>query len=384
MGFNALFRPLLSNEPDRIAMFLGKILSLAVLGLLIFAVGAQAQDVALGNPYEVTGVAVDAEAENPVSAKQNGLTEGRRLALRRILMRFVPEIHHAALPRLGDDEIDAMVEEFAVVREKSSTTRYLASLDFRFNTQDVRRVLKASSLPYSESRAKAILVLPLLAGAAEPVLFEGNNGWLSAWQGRANDSHELVPFVLPLGDLVDLSTMPATAAQNGSGDAVAAMAKRYGGTRVMVATAFRPAGASDDRLRLSATLYHDGGQTQYEANIRATGQTDLAGLFDQGAAVLVAKINEDWKTRTARSFAGGDVIRVVVDVADPGDWARMRRQLGSESAISKMKVIKLARSGGELELEFSGGIESLKLALRQRDLILREDEAGAYRLSPVE
>lgn len=80
----------------------------------------------------------------------------------------------------------------------------------------------------------------------------------------------------------------------------------------------------------------------------------------------------------AQSFDGGDVLRVTVQTTGPADWAFVRRQLAAEQRLSGSRLLTISRTGAEMELEFSGDVESLKLALRQRDLLLNEDETGTW------
>ncbi len=361
----------------------GKNFAIALfLGFYWYAGLVLAQSAEPGDLFEATGIKVDVEAENPVKAKQAGLAVGRRAALNEIMMRLVPNQYHSAFPDLADREIDRFIETFSVLSEKSSATRYIARLSFQLTGADVRRLLKSKQIPFSESRAKMILVAPVLKRSSGPVLFEEDNAWLNAWQAREGDGNGLVPVMLPLGDLLDIAALPGAAAVRGDRQRIAEIAKRHGVERVLIAIADEPVGGSPSRVNVNAILYETGRQINYEITIRGSGNSVLADLYSRGAAALVDSLNEDWKAATVQSFESGDVLRVDVQTANQSDWAFVRRQLAAEQRLSSTRLLTMNRNGAVMELDYSGGLEALKLALGQRDLILRESDDGSWSLTP--
>jgi len=339
-----------------------------------------AQALEPGNLFEAVGIKVDVSAEDPVKAKQKGMLVGQRDGFRAVLEKLVPAGHHSALPDLSGKDVDPYVETFSVLSEKSSDTRYVASLSYQFSPSDVRLLLKNNRLPYTESRGKPILVAPVLNSAGKVVLFEDDNAWLAAWQDREGDDGQLVPMFLPLGDLPDMTLLSGPEAMGGDAGKIAEMASRYGTERILVAVAKAPQTELPSKIRIDAILYEENQRVQYSIEISGDGAVEIATLFQLGAAALVERINEDWKGVVAQSFDGGDVLRVMVQTTGPADWAFVRSQLAAEPRLSSSRTLTISRTGAEMELEFSGDVESLKLALRQRDLLLSEDETGAWQL----
>jgi len=219
-----------------------------------------------------------------------------------------------------------------------------------------------------------------LNSAGKVVLFEDDNAWLAAWQDREGDDGQLVPMFLPLGDLPDMTLLSGPEAMGGDAGKIAEMASRYGTERILVAVAKAPQTELPSKIRIDAILYEENQRVQYSIEISGDGAVEIATLFQLGAAALVERINEDWKGVVAQSFDGGDVLRVMVQTTGPADWAFVRSQLAAEPRLSSSRTLTISRTGAEMELEFSGDVESLKLALRQRDLLLSEDETGAWQL----
>ena len=106
--------------------------------------------------YTVAKVAVAADADDAVAAKEKALAQAQQIALRALLSRMTPWNAHAKLPVLSNDMVERMVEGFAVRRESNSSTRYIATLDFSFEPNAVRDILNRFALPYTDQQAPRV------------------------------------------------------------------------------------------------------------------------------------------------------------------------------------------------------------------------------------
>ncbi len=343
--------------------------------------GLAAQPVEPGALFEVRDVAIDATADNPVKARQTGLAEGRRAALDRLLDRLVPKAAKSGLRRLSDAEIGGLVETYALDGEKSSSTQYLATFNVLFSELAVRRLLKSERVPFSESRAKPVLILPVLVSEDTAILFDGQNDWLTAWGARNDDAYGLVPMFLPLGDLRDITTMSASAALAADKQAMGALAERYGVDRLFIARAIPGETGSGKTLRAVGTLYEDDEQDSVEVTVNGNADASNAALYDQAAALLAESLIDKWKDATALRFNEGEAISVAVTITNPGQWAKIRRALAAEPSLSRLTILSLTQDRAELELEFTGGVDGLRAALAQRDLNLFVDDKGGWQLA---
>ena len=71
-------------------------------------------------------------------------------------------------PQPTPDELEQMVKSFDIANERHSSTRYLATVTYVFNAVSVRASLRKYGMQYSESTAKPVLVVPLMANAWSP------------------------------------------------------------------------------------------------------------------------------------------------------------------------------------------------------------------------
>ncbi len=362
----------------------GKFLPVAaLLGFTLLVLPAAAQQVEPGNLFEVTGVRVDVVVESSVQAKILAIRRGRRQALKQLFQRLVLASHRHLLPLLPDDEIEALSDAYEISSEKTSGTRYLATVGYDFLADQVRQFLKSRRLPYSEVRADALLVLPVLVRDTGPLLFDEANVWLETWNLRSGDSHRLVPLFLPFGDIQDLADLSAKAALAGDAGALAKIAQRYGVKQLLVSRAEITANSSPVEGRFTSVLFADGGRKQFDLIRTAKAEQDQGALMAGAAAAIVARLNDDWKASTVQKFEGGAVIRVQAAISGAADWVKLRRQLSGEARVINVTLVGLSQTEVEVDLEYTGSIAALKSALLSRRLVLAPIPTAASAAGPT-
>ena len=94
------------------------------------------------------------------------MEDAERNALNVVLKRLMPLSAYAQLPDLSQQDVEELIEGVSIRSEQNSTTRYLASLDVSFNSQAVKQLLDSQNIAYSEARAEAISILPLVLDGA--------------------------------------------------------------------------------------------------------------------------------------------------------------------------------------------------------------------------
>src|SRR5262249_29147546 len=121
------------------------------------------------------------------------------------------------------------------------STHYIARITYSFKPPSIRNLLRSAGVPFSETRSRPVLVLPIYESPGQVVLFEEPNPWKAAWT-RHDLSAELVPVVLPSSDLEASRAIPAAQAKAAAWSDVAGLAQKYGVDRVIISDA--SAGAS--------------------------------------------------------------------------------------------------------------------------------------------
>ena len=347
------------------ALFLGSL----VIG---FGLGPIAQDAhANSHVFTVSGVAVDVTAETAAAARKTAHAEGHVKAMAKLMVRLLTRNELGLIRELKPAEILAYVQDFSVANERTSDVRYLAELTFRFRPEPIRELLRASGLQHAETISKPVVVLPIFGIEGEAVLWDESNPWWSAWAARPPGGW-LVPLIVPLGDLGDLTAVDAARALNGEVEALGAIARRYGAEDVLITQSVLLGDPVLGQATLQVGTVRLGGfaqQTTIDNYAQPAGGT-VQDLLALAADAIGADVQEAWKQRNLLRPGSQREFAVTVPVTQLADLIEVKRRLIGVAAVRGAKVTALSRNKAELAITFVGAEEQLVLAMAQSDLEL--------------
>ena len=338
---------------------------LLLLALLVTPETARATEI-----YTISDIQVDERATDEVSAKTAGLAKGQREALQRLLERMTLRTDHGRLPQVTDDVVSQALRDFVVSDEKFGGGRYLATLTVRFKPEEVRNILRQNGIPFAEVQSRAHLLLPVYQDAGSTLLWDEPNPWFDAWLGRELPTG-LVPLVLPLRDLSDISGISADQAVSGDEGRLQAMAEKYSAFGAVVA-AVQPteeSGTGVPVLDVLMTTYLPG-EPAWTVNTTVRGQEgeEPGALFQAAASELIVELEEAWKRDNLEQPGSEQQIRVVVPVSRLGEWLDIKRKMASIPSVKQLNVARLSVREAEVDLTFLGQQDQLRRALAQKDL----------------
>ena len=352
---------------------------IAALGFAVSVpAAAQQRDV-----YEVRDVVVDVTAETAAKAREQALAEGQAEAFRRLLKRLTLRAENERLPDLDAEEITTYVKDFSVASEKVSAVRYLAHLNYRFKSGEIRSLLNDFDLRFAETVSKPVLVLPVYQDAGALMLWDEPNPWREAW-GALPDTQSLVPTLLPVGDLADIAAIGPEQAMEGDLQRLNAIAKVYGASDTLVVFGVMRVDAARARRILEVYFTRYGTQLQEQTEVMNFNQNDgetVSGLLARAARELTVIVEENWKRDNILEFGRAGLIAAVIPIAALRDWLEVRSRLKGIAVIQRAELVLLSQTEARVNLHFIGKTGQLMLALEQVDLSLSE-EGGKWLLSP--
>jgi hypothetical protein len=319
----------------------------------------------------VSGVPVDVTAETAAAARETAHAEGHVKALDKLLARLLPRDELSQIRQLKPAEILAYVQDFSVANERTSDVRYLAELTFRFRPEPIRELLRANGLQHAETMSKPVVVLPIFGVEGEAVLWGEGNPWWAAWAARPAGGW-LVPLIVPLGDLGDLTAVDAARALNGEAEALGAIARRYGAEDVLITQSVLLGDPLLGQATLQTGTVRLGRHAQptiienFAQPVGGTAQDLLALAADAVAAAMQGA----WKQRNLLRPGSQRLISVTVPVTQLSELLEVKRRLVGVAAVRRAKVTALSRSKAELAITFVGEDQQLVLAMAQSDLDL--------------
>ncbi len=346
------------------------------LSVLLFLLGVLVgTGSALAGTYEITDVKVDVTAGTVNQARDKALLQAQRIAFARLLERIALFEDRENLPLLSDNEVAALVQHFGVVNEKTSSVRYIGWMDFTFKSKAVRRLLRDYGLPFAETMSKPVLVLPVYQGLGPLVLWDEINPWRDAWNARP-PVDSLVPTVMALGDLGDISAITAEQAAAGDIGVLLELAGRYEAAEILVPSAVMRVDPWQVQplLEVQVSRYGAAGQEMgYARSFKPLKGEDADSLMRRAAMELTRSIEGAWKRDNLISFGSSGVTRVRVSISGLGDWIGIKRTLAEVAVVEKTEVVMLSRHQVEVDLHHVGDVDQLAVALRQADLYLWPD-----------
>lgn len=348
-----------------------------LLAALVPAFGQSTADI-----FTVARVPVDASAASAEEARLIAQDQGRSQAMRILLQRLTPSEDWAYLPSPSLRELLDMQVGFEVERERFSTqagtqNRYIGQITYAFRPDLVRALLRSERLSFSETQAAPALVLPLLDRGAERLLWGEGNPWAAAWY-EFDLSHELVPLVLPLGDLADSSAAPVTDVAQGNWEALRVLAERYRVDHVFVAHAVLEGNSLFVRMtEISANGIGRTVETQV-ANAN-DAEAPMGGLGMQAIRVLSGRLSERWKAQTMVSYDVQRRIEATAWFNSLSEWRQIRSALSTLPTVTEYNAHAMSASGAEVAVTFVGSPQQLAITLGQRGVVLR-GESGRWAL----
>ena len=330
----------------------------------------------------MSGIEVDVTAETATSARETALAQGHRAAYQRLMARLVLEEDRAYVPNLGQRDIAQLIQDFSVYDEKTSAVRYLAELNFRFKPEEVRALFRSYRLRFTETRSKPLLVLPIFfSETGEVLLWEETNYWAYAWAER-DLTEELVPLLIPLGDLGDVAAIDVERALAGDSEALNGIALRYGAEGVLVAQAgmIGDPESGGARLDVVADRYAEAAWRIYADSIVQSQPGSFEVLFDPAIDAVIASAQADWKAANHLSFDDQRRLSAIVPVGELGDWLEVKKRLKDIASIVRLELVYMTRQYAQVDIGFIGDEERLSRALAQSDLTLSRSALAGWEL----
>ncbi len=362
----------------------------AAVALPGLAVAAPSQD----KVFTVGNYPVEARAADAVTAKDKAIADGQQAAFRSLLKRLVPVTAYRRLDTVRDTRAADLIDGFAVRSERNSSTEYIASYDFSFQPDGVRRLLDQAGIPYVDRQAEPLALVPVYrapgtgAGAQEPFSeARGSDAWMYAW--KALDLANTITPVTLKPAKTDTRPDVVNAVAAGDASATRAFASDYQAGTIVLALLEPDPG--NRRVRVTLAGQDAAGPFKLVRNYRLDG-TDLTYTAELAAVMSLAIIEGRWKVTTARgegSYSGGfsgggmtasrgqgDALRIAVEFSGMGEWQVISRQLAQTPDVADLEVEGLSARGARVALKYPGGPERLANALTEHGLTLRSAGGG--------
>ena len=328
--------------------------------------------------FVIENVAVDETSSTALKAREKALEIGQKRAWKKLLERMTFPETVKTVSDIPYSELRSLIRGYEVIRERTSTVRYLADLNVTFSANEVRQFFLNNNIDYAETPSAPVLVVPLLIRQGAASLWETPNPWRDAWQNLP-EQRGLVDIRVPVGDLADIRDIAAIQALRGDQKKLKKIAKRYNAKTIVVAKAFKRFGIKDN-LPILEIIITKIRTDQIEETIIDTikGEIgdDLLDLLGVGVTRVVNSIVDSWKKENA--VTTGLLLRVPVFVPIKGlnNWLGITSQLDEIGILKRTNLRRLSKREALIDLWVTGNITLLENALRPKNLSLLKHSKG--------
>ena len=345
---------------------------------LALACGAHTAAAAADTVFTVGNYPVEARAENAVAAKSRALADGQQAAFRSLLKRLVPVTSYQRLQPLRQVPAGDLVEGVSVRSERNSTTDYIASLDFSFQSKAVRDLLRREGIPFMDEQAPTLTLVPLWRSPASAAPKEDSGVDQRVERPRSGAcAHAREAAGPEEGDHARRPSMrwpkataaPSarwsrpTAASSCSWPWPSRISRPSGSTsRSRGATPSAPScssapTASTRPIPATPASWRPWSRS---ASSRAAGRPSSLPV----AAAATAR-------RRQRHTAGDSDLLIAVEFRGMSEWQDISRKLSATPGVEELEVAGLSARGARVTLRYAEGAERLADALAQQGLSLR-------------
>lgn len=341
-----------------------------ILILLLAIVGApgvaQAQ-IARSNTYTIPGVEVDITGSDAVKARDQGILEAQRRAVKMLVDKMVAPEDQSKVPPLDDTRLQSMVRGVEFARERAAGNHYQATLNVVFAAAPVKAWLGEAGIGIAETVARGALLVPLWKDRAGVEPLNDANPWRDAWQAL-DTSASAVPLTVVRGDQLDQNALSVEEAYVGDVSALSRLNERYRAPTIIVAIV--EGDKASGPLTVSGIRYDT--QTGARTEIPKTTVDGAQGLAD-AARKMHAALEEQWRSIAVVRRDSEAALNVSVPIRALSDWVQVRQRLGSVPAVKNVSVRSLESDRADLRLEYYGTPEQLQQTLAQVGLQLDKD-----------
>ncbi len=195
--------------------------------------------------YYTSGIAVQADADNPTRAKQMALEQGQRTAFAKVMRKLLGRDKDFFVADLPIQDIVNQVGDISIQNEKNTAQSYWAEINVHFNEKNVQDFLSEHNQEYLKTEPPTYLVIPVMMSGNRMLGVEDDNVFYQHLRQRDVLS-DFYQMVLPVGD-VDEMVIVHQALQSGQYQTLIKLAERYNANRVLIVFA-NPKSETDWRL----------------------------------------------------------------------------------------------------------------------------------------
>jgi len=340
----------------------------ALAGVFAASVSAWAQEKEdpLDRLFTIQAVKVDETASRASEARRVALAKAEQLAYEKLLGKLTQPEGREKLPTLSAREIQAMISGIEVVEEQSSSRRYLATLDVRFEPGLVSQFLAQYKVPHVLGTGRGILVVHAHSRGLEDLLWE-EDATLAAARSRVDWLNRIRQYVFPRGEMKERARLTYEEVAHLEPRDVLALARLYDVRSALILSSrwhMEPGKGGVLDYRFLNTDGNIGGEGRIVS--AADEESAIAAMYE----AALDEIDSAWRAQLLVDTGQGGVLDVMVSSTELGLYNQVMSRLSDVSLVGDVEQLEIGLPFSRVRFRYTGREDQLVLALRYAGLAL--------------
>lgn len=313
-------------------------------------------------PFEIKNVFVSSDAETTALARNQALQEAQMTAFSKLMTLIVDvaDLERITLPETAD--LLNMVQDVSVQDEKTTPTRYMASVSVRFDADAVHHFLMQAHVPYLSEMPPSYVVVPeFISPEGESVSLDESNPLYIAFKNKGFQN-PLYQLKVPLGDAEDLVYAGGLNTVMTQEFSVDKLRKKYHADQVLLVSMV----AGKEGYTVTSKPYpaevDDVAVTTFFVKPFLTVYKSADIVADQ----LINRLEQQWRNAKTNRYEIPEAFTLVVPIQSLIQWNQIYNKLKTLDFLTSITVQAMRRDHMIIELGFKGSLSVLLHRLTQR------------------
>jgi hypothetical protein len=332
--------------------------------------------------FSVDGIEVDVKGPTAEDARIGAFRIAAKKGWGKLWDKLVDPDYRGKAPAISDADVYRVVSSIDVSNERMSATRYIARIAIAFDPGAVRAALARGGAGFTQSRNRAMLLMPVLVDGGASTVYEPGNPWAAAW-AKFPLIRSSIEYIRAEGTLADTMMLNSFVARNRSPEVIQNLLTRYRSDGVVVAKASLTRSYAGGPISGVFAAYTGNSTTPVDQfTLRRNTDTLLPEMFEEAIRRLDVAFSANAKTqrevvqgpiRLGKVTAVGGIV-AMISTPDAGALDSWTARLRAVRTVGSVTVDELSLGGtSRVRIAAGEGRDWLLYEMDQRGLRMEGD-----------
>lgn len=331
---------------------------LSVIFVFIFSLTAHA------DLYDIKDIPIEAELTSAKEARTAAITNGQVDAFWSLMQKMISAEDLSRVPFLESETVSNLVQNISLTNEKTTATRYRATLGVRFYPDKIQSFLTENQIPFLKRSLPPTLVIPVFQEGDETLLLTDNNPLYTYFKENPLFSEDETP--LPIGDLEEIA-LTGTAWDNQDYHTFLSLAEKYAVYRVMLFI-LRQQGPY---ITVTTKTFSKNNPEPTESVFEFTDPLgDFKSLMPIISKSVWDKQQADWRAENTNDLQAPLNYWIRVPITRLATWHTIRQKLEKTDELKHFDIRAFRKNEVFLLIRYKGTSDMLNAQLKKSGLAL--------------